>query len=156
MFIVKQILSEKGNDVWAVPPDATIYEALELMAEKNIGAVLVMDDDSLVGIFSERDYARKVVLQGKSSRQTPVRAGMTEEVICVRPDQSVEGCMSLMTEKRIRHLPVLEGESVVGVISIGDVVKSVISQQANTIEHLESYITTGHPTVSRQERKRDA
>lgn len=153
MFIVKQVLTEKGRDVWAVPPDATIYEALELMAEKNIGAVLVMDDDDLVGIFSERDYARKVILQGKSSRETPVRDGMTEEVICVRPDQSVEGCMSLMTEKRIRHLPVLEEERVVGVISIGDVVKSVISQQANTIEHLESYITTGHPTVSKTERK---
>lgn len=156
MFIVKQILNEKGHDVWAVPPDATIYEALELMAEKNIGAVLVMDGDTLVGIFSERDYARKVILQGKSSRETLVRDGMTEEVICVRPDQSVEGCMSLMTDKRIRHLPVLEGESVVGVISIGDVVKSVISQQANTIEHLESYITTGHPTVSKPEQKRNA
>ena len=158
MFIVKQILNEKGQDVWAVPPDATIYEALELMAEKNIGAVLVMEDDALAGIFSERDYARKVVLQGKSSRETPVSEGMTEEVICVRPNQSVEGCMSLMTEKRIRHLPVLEpeGESVVGVISIGDVVKGVISQQANTIEHLESYITTGHPAVSKPEQERGA
>ena len=156
MFIVKQILNQKGRDVWSVPPDATIYEALELMAEKNIGAVLVMEGDTLAGIFSERDYARKVVLQGKSSQETPVRDGMTEEVICVRPDQSVEGCMSLMTEKRIRHLPVLEGESVVGVISIGDVVKSVISQQANTIEHLESYITTGHQGVGKPERKRKA
>lgn len=156
MFIVKQILNEKGSDVWAVPPDATIYEALELMAERNIGAVLVMEDDRLVGIFSERDYARKVVLQGKASQETLVREGMTEEVICVRPDQSVEGCMSLMTEKRIRHLPVLEGESVAGVISIGDVVKSVISQQANTIEHLENYITTGHPAASKSERKHKA
>lgn len=156
MFIVKQILDQKGHDVWSVPPDATIYEALELMAEKNIGAVLVMDGDALAGIFSERDYARKVVLQGKSSRKTPVRDGMTEEVICVRPDQSVEGCMSLMTEKRIRHLPVLEGESVVGVISIGDVVKNVISQQANTIEHLENYITTGRPPVGKPEQKRKA
>ncbi len=156
MFIVKKILDEKGYDVWAVPPDATIYEALELMAEKNIGAVLVMEDDDLVGIFSERDYARKVILLGKASQETPVRDGMTEEVICVRPDQSVEGCMGLMTEKRIRHLPVLEGEEVVGVISIGDVVKSIISQQANTIEHLESYITTGHPTVSKSEQKRSA
>lgn len=156
MFIVKQILNEKGRDVWAVPPDATIYEALELMAEKNIGAVLVMDGDTLVGIFSERDYARKVILQGKSSRETLVRDGMTDEVICVRPDQSIEGCMGLMTDKRIRHLPVLEGDSVVGVISIGDVVKGIISQQANTIEHLESYITTGHPTVSKPEQKRNA
>lgn len=156
MFIVKQILNQKGRDVWSVPPDATIYEALELMAEKNIGAVLVMEDDALVGIFSERDYARKVVLQGRSSRETPVREEMTEEVICVRPDQSVEGCMSLMTEKRIRHLPVLEGDSVAGVISIGDVVKSVISQQANTIEHLENYITTGRHPIGKTEQKRKA
>lgn len=156
MFIVKQILNQKGHDVWFVPPDATIYEALELMAEKNIGAVLVMEDDALLGIFSERDYARKVVLQGKSSRETTVREGMTEEVICVRPDHSVEGCMSLMTEKRIRHLPVLEGDSVSGVISIGDVVKSVISQQANTIEHLENYITTGRHPTGKTEQKHEA
>jgi CBS domain-containing protein len=150
MFIVKQILDHKGNDVWSTGPDASIYEALQLMAEKNIGAVLVMDEGRLVGIFSERDYARKVVLQGKSSRETPIREAMTGRVFAVRPDQSVEGCMGLMTEKRIRHLPVMRDEEVVGVISIGDVVKALISQQANTIEHLESYITTGYPEVARK------
>jgi CBS domain-containing protein len=150
MFIVRQILEAKGYDVWAVRPDTTIYEALQLLAEKGIGAVLVMENDELVGIFSERDYARKVVLEGKSSRHTPVQDGMTDRVIYVRPDQSVEACMALMTKHHIRHLPVLEGDRVVGVISIGDVVKSVISQQANTIHHLETYITKGYPEVSGQ------
>jgi CBS domain-containing protein len=150
MFIVRQILEAKGYDVWSVRPDTTIYEALQLLAEKGIGAVLVMENEELVGIFSERDYARKVVLQGKSSRNTPVQDGMTNRVIYVRPDQSVEACMALMTKHHIRHLPVLEGDRVVGVISIGDVVKSVISQQANTIHHLETYITKGYPEVSGQ------
>src|SRR5690554_616436 len=118
MFIVKQILDNKGHDVWSIGPDASIYEALELMAERNIGAVLVMEGGRLVGIFSERDYARKVVLEGKSSRETPVRQAMTGRVFAVRPDQSVEGCMALMTEKRIRHLPVMRDDEVVGVISI--------------------------------------
>ncbi len=148
MFIVRQILEGKGYEVWHVQPETTIYEALQLLAEKGIGAVLVMEDERLVGIFSERDYARKVALKGKSSRTTPVREGMTDRVIYVRPDQSVEDCMALMTQHRIRHLPVLEGERVVGVISIGDVVKSVISQQANTIHHLEAYITEGYPQVA--------
>ncbi len=150
MFIVKQILDNKGHDVWSIGPDASIYEALELMAERNIGAVLVMEGGRLVGIFSERDYARKVVLEGKSSRETPVRQAMTGRVFAVRPDQSVEGCMALMTEKRIRHLPVMRDDEVVGVISIGDVVKALITQQANTIGHLESYITTGYPEVARK------
>lgn len=153
MYIVKQVLDGKGRDVWSVRSDNTVYEALEVMAEKNIGAVLVMDGEKLVGIFSERDYARKVILEGKSSRETPVRDVMTERVFAVRPDQSVEGCMALMTEKRIRHLPVMRDDSVVGVISIGDVVKAVISQQANQIEHLENYITTGHPEVTKQTEK---
>lgn len=150
MYIVKQVLDGKGRDVWSVRSDNTVYEALEVMAEKNIGAVLVMDGQKLAGIFSERDYARKVILEGKSSRETPVREVMTERVFAVRPDQSVEGCMALMTEKRIRHLPVMRDDRVVGVISIGDVVKAVISQQANQIEHLENYITTGHPEVTRK------
>lgn len=153
MYIVKQVLDGKGRDVWSVRSDNTVYEALEVMAEKNIGAVLVMDGQKLAGIFSERDYARKVILEGRSSRETPVREVMTERVFAVRPDQSVEGCMALMTEKRIRHLPVMRDDSVVGVISIGDVVKAVISQQANQIEHLENYITTGHPEVTKQTEK---
>jgi CBS domain-containing protein len=153
MYIVKQVLDGKGRDVWSVHSENSVYEALEVMAEKNIGAVLVMDGEKLAGIFSERDYARKVILEGKSSRDTPVREVMTERVIAVRPDQSVEGCMALMTEKRIRHLPVMRDDKVVGVISIGDIVKAVISQQANQIEHLESYITTGHPEVTKQPEK---
>ena len=150
MSIVRQLLEHKGYDVWSVEPGTTIYEALELMADKNIGAVLVIKDDELAGIFSERDYARKVVLAGKSSREMTVGEAMTDQVFCVRPDQSVEGCMGLMTDKHIRHLPVLENNRVIGVISIGDVVKSIISEQANTIQHLENYITTGHPAVSKQ------
>lgn len=151
MQIVKQILDGKGRDVWSVEPGTSIFEALELMADKDIGAVLVFEGDELAGIFSERDYARKVVLQGKSSRETSVGEAMTEQVICVRPDQSVGGCMALMTEKRIRHLPVMKDEKIVGVISIGDVVKAVISDQAKTIQHLEDYITTGHPEVAKTE-----
>lgn len=149
MTIVKQILDGKGREVWAVKPNESIYAALELMAEKNIGAVLVMEGETLVGIFSERDYARKIILQGKASRDTPVSEAMTSRVFAVRPDQPVEGCMALMTEKRIRHLPVMREERVVGVISIGDVVKAVISEQAKTIKHLEDYITTGHPEVTK-------
>jgi CBS domain-containing protein len=155
MSIVRQLLDQKGYDVWSVTPETTIYEALELMAAENIGAVLVMEDDDLAGIFSERDYARKVVLAGKSSREMAVDEAMTGQVICVRPDQSVEGCMGLMTDKHIRHLPVLEDGKVIGVISIGDVVKSIISEQANTIHQLENYITTGHPVVSKHGQKKE-
>lgn len=149
MTIVRQILDEKGSDVWSVAPDDTIYGALELMAEKNIGAVLVMEEERLAGIFSERDYARKIILHGKASRDTAVKEAMTSRVYAVRPDQDVNVCMSLMTDKRIRHLPVMRDERVVGVVSIGDVVKAIISEQANTIQHLEDYITTGHPEVSK-------
>lgn len=149
MTLVKQILDEKGRDVWSVAPDATVFAALELMAEKNVGAVLVMEAERLVGIFSERDYARRVVLHGKASRDTLVRDVMTRRVYAVPPDFTVDRCMALMTEKRIRHLPVMRDDRVAGVISIGDVVKAFISAQANTIQHLEDYITTGHPEVTR-------
>ena len=155
MFIVRQILDNKGSDVWSVGPHDSIYAALELMAEKNIGAVLVMDGERLVGIFSERDYARKIILHGKASRDTPVSEAMTTRVFAVRPDQPVGGCMALMTEKRIRHLPVMRDNRVVGVISIGDVVKALIMQQENTIQHLEEYITTGHPEISKLPEKAD-
>lgn len=155
MLIVRQLLDHKGYDVWAVTPETTIYDALELMAAENIGAVLVMEENDLVGIFSERDYARKVALAGKSSRQMVVREAMTRQVFGVRSDQSVEGCMGLMTDKHVRHLPVFEDERVIGVISIGDVVKGIISEQANTIHHLENYITTGHPAVSKQATRKE-
>lgn len=138
--IVSQILQSKGNKVWSVAPDDTVYSALALMAEKDIGAVLVVEADEVAGIFSERDYARKVILKGKSSKEMAVSEIMTADVICVRPDQSVEKCMALMTEKRIRHLPVLDEGKLVGVVSIGDVVKAIISQQRVIINHLEDYI----------------
>ena len=143
MTTVRQILQNKGYDVWSVPPDATVYEALELMAEKNIGAVLVLDGERVAGIFSERDYARRVVLHGKSSKTTPIHEVMTSKVFYVRPDHTIEECMALMTDKRIRHLPVMENERLIGIISIGDVVKAMISQQQFIIEQLEHYITGG-------------
>lgn len=141
MKTVSQLLQQKGYNIWSIAPDTTVYNALELMAYKNIGAVLVMDGENLVGILSERDYARKVILKARFSRDTLVREIMTEKVVCVRPDQSVEECMALMTAKRIRHLPVTEGSKVIGVISIGDAVKAVISEQEFIIEQLENYIS---------------
>ena len=141
MKTIGDILRAKGQAIWAVAPDTTVYQALELMAEKNIGAVLVVQEDKLVGIMSERDYARKVILKGKASKNIPVRDIMTERVVYVHPDQTTEECMVLMTNKRIRHLPVLEGERLIGVVSIGDVVKAIISEQEFVIEQLEHYIT---------------
>ncbi len=140
MKSVRQLLEAKGYDVWSIAPDASVYEALKLMAEKDVGALLVMEGEKLVGIISERDYARKVILKGKSSMQTPVREIMTSKVISVRPDSTIGECMALMTDKRIRHLPVLEEDQVVGVISIGDVVKTIISEQEFLIQQLENYI----------------
>jgi CBS domain-containing protein len=139
MTSVRQILARKPG-VYSVTPGQTVLEALQLMAEKNIGALLVQDGEKLVGIFSERDYARKVVLQGRSSRTTPVSEVMTDKVVCVEPARSAGECMALMTEKRFRHLPVMENGQVVGVISIGDVVRAVVEEQRLTIEHLQSYI----------------
>lgn len=142
MKTVRHLLQAKGYDIWSIAPEVSVFEALKLMADRNVGAVLVIDArGDLVGIFSERDYARKVVLKGKTSRDTPVRDIMTEKVVCVRADQSIEECMALMTGKRIRHLPVLDGGDLVGVISIGDVVKAVISEQEFMIEQLANYIT---------------
>jgi CBS domain-containing protein len=140
MKTVKQLLQVKGRDVWSVTPDASVYEALAYMAEKNVGALLVLDGEQLAGIFSERDYARKVVLKGKTSKDTPVADIMTARVVYVRPDQTIEDCMALMTDKHIRHLPVLDEGQVVGLISIGDVVKAIISEQTFIIEQLENYI----------------
>ncbi|HLA98836.1 MAG TPA: CBS domain-containing protein [Anaerolineales bacterium] len=141
MYIVRHCLQTKGNQVYSIHPEASVYEALRLMAEKDIGALLVMEAEKVVGIFSERDYARKVVLHGKSSKETPVREVMTARVVFVRPDQSLDECMALMTNKRIRHLPVVEGDRVVGVISIGDVVKEIIAEQEFVIEQLANYIS---------------
>ncbi len=141
MKTIRQLLEGKGPDVLSATPSTSVYEALELMAEHNIGALLVLDGANLVGIFSERDYARKVVLKGKSSRGTVLGETMSKKVACVGADQTIEECMALMTEKRIRHLPVLENDQLSGVISIGDVVKAVISEQEFLIEQLENYIT---------------
>jgi CBS domain-containing protein len=140
MKTVQQLLESKRYSVVSVAPSNTVLEALKVMADKEIGAVIVIDDGHLAGIFSERDYARKVVLQGKSSKDMPVREIMTEKVVCVRPEQTIEDCMGLMTDKRIRHLPVLEHKKVIGVISIGDVVKEMLSEKEFVIKQLESYI----------------
>ena len=143
MTTIKQILQHKGTDVWYISPNAMIYEALELMAEKRIGALLVIEQEKVVGIISERDYARKVILIGKSSKETPVKDIMTSKLIVVPPDEKVDNCMAIMTNKRIRHLPVMDGEELVGLVSIGDVVKSIITDQDLLIDHLTNYIT-GH------------
>ena len=137
---VHQLLARKRHRVVAIAPDAAVYDALLLMAEHDIGSLVVLDGERLAGIFSERDYARQVALFGKSSRETRVRDIMTHKVICVAPDQTVDECMSLMTARRIRHLPVLDHKKVIGVVSIGDVVKEVISGQQAMIEELEHYI----------------
>ena len=142
MQTVNQLLQAKGYDVWSVPPDANIFDALRLMADKDVGALLVLEGGKVVGIFSERDYARKIVLHGKASRDTPVAEVMTRRVFYVRPDQTIEDCMALMSDKHIRHLPVIQDGALVGVISIGDVVKSIISEQQFMIEQLEQYITS--------------
>jgi CBS domain-containing protein len=143
MKTVKDILRIKGHDVWSTTPDATVYQALQTMAEKNVGALVVLDADTVVGIMSERDYARKVILHGRSSKEIRVREIMTSDVYYVRPDQNIEDCMALMTDKRVRHLPALENDQLVGVISIGDVVKALIAEHESTIKHLEDYITGG-------------
>ncbi len=138
---VAHLLAAKGKDVWSVGPDTTVYEALEVMADKGVGALVVLEGDALVGIISERDYARKVILLERVSKETPVRDIMTAEVHTVVPTTTVADCMSIMTARRFRHLPVLDQDRVTGVISIGDVVKAVIEDQRFLIEQLEHYIT---------------
>ena len=140
MTTIDVILAKKGNQVWSIEPSAQVFAALELMAEKNVGALLVLDGQKIVGIMSERDYARKVMLKGKSSKSTPVSEIMTAEVLYVTPSHSVEECLALMTNKKIRHLPVLENDELVGIISIGDVVIEMISEKELLIEQLENYI----------------
>jgi CBS domain-containing protein len=144
MRYVREILQVKGRDIWSIAPQASVYEALEIMADKNVGALLVIDNEKVVGIFSERDYARKVILKGKSSKETSVGELMTREVFYVEPGDSMEHCMALMTAKRIRHLPVMENDQLVGIVSIGDVVKKIISEQEFTIGQLEKYIRGGY------------
>lgn len=137
---VNDILRRKSNEIFAITPDDTVYDALKLMSEKNLGGVLVMKGDSLVGIFTERDYARKVILLGRASKDTPITEVMTSNVRTISKDTEINECMKMMTEKTIRHLPVLEQGKVVGLVSIGDVVKLLIEEQQGIIEHLQSYI----------------
>jgi CBS domain-containing protein len=138
------ILSQKNNEIFSIPPDATVFEAIEMMDKKNVGALLVMEDARLVGIISERDYTRKVFLRGKRSRETKVAEIMSTNVSVTHLQEGVEKCLRLMTDKHIRHLPVLEDDKVIGVISIGDLVKHVISCQSAAIAHLENYIAGGY------------
>jgi CBS domain-containing protein len=140
MMTVRQLLDRKGRDVWSIAPDSSVYDAIALMAAKGIGALLVMEGDELVGIMSERDYARKVILKGRSSKATPVGHIMTAKVLYVTPERTLEECMALMTEKRIRHLPVMENRRLVGICSVGDVIKAMISHQKFIIDQLENYI----------------
>ena len=140
MTLVRQLLDHKGRKIWSVHPDATVFDAVAKMAEKDVGSLVVMEGDKLVGIITERHYARNVVLKGKTSPATPVRDIMERRVVIARPEQTVEQCMALMSDKRVRHLPVFEGKKLVGIVSIGDLVKSIIGDQKFTIDQLVHYI----------------
>ncbi len=142
---INEILQHKPGAVWSIGPEATVFEAIQLMADKNIGALLVIENDKLVGVISERDYTRKVALRGRLSRETKVREIVSTPVISVRPTHSVEDCMRLMTEHRVRHLPVLEQDRVLGIVSIGDLVNWVITAQSAAIQQLQTYISGYHP-----------
>jgi CBS domain-containing protein len=142
MKTVQVILQQKPADVISVIGSHSVYDALQLMMDKNISALLILENDALKGIFTERDYARKIILQGKSSRETQIASVMTTRLITVTPDEPIEHCMQIMTEKRIRHLPVVANDKVVGIISIGDLVKQVIEEQQATIEQMQSYISS--------------
>ena len=141
MKLVNQLLDSKGHDILSIAPSASVLDAIRLMADKGIGALIVMDGETMAGIVTERDYARKVILKGRSSHETPVSDIMTTGVIATSPDQTVNSCMNVMTDKRIRHLPVVEGNKVIGLVSIGDLVKAIIADQKEEIEHLEHYIS---------------
>lgn len=144
---IGEILSQKGNSVWSVSPETTVLDAIKMMAEKNVGALLVTKDGKLSGILSERDYTRNVVLKGRSSKDTSVREIISGRVVTVSPDHTVEECMRLMTEHRVRHLPVVVGNKILGVISIGDLVNTIISSQNSAIQQLETYITGLPPSI---------
>jgi CBS domain-containing protein len=143
---VGAILAHKGSAVWSIAPDAMVFDAIQLMADKNVGALPVVENGQLKGMISERDYTRKVILKGKSSKETPVRDIMTEELITVKAGDTVSECMRIMTDKRIRHLPVMDGSEMIGIVSIGDLVRRIISAQTAAIDNLEKYITGDYPS----------
>ena len=147
MKTIKELLDEKGPNIYSVSPDAYVYEALEILAAKDIGALVVLEETKLVGMFSERDYARKIVLKGKTSKASKVSELMAKGIYYIHPDKSVQDCMVLMTEKKIRHVPVMENDKLIGLVSIGDVVKDIINQQRTTIKDLENYITGSYQKV---------
>jgi len=141
MATVKQLLESKDNNVWSISPETSVFEGLQVMAEKNIGALLVTRDDKLIGIFSERDYARKVILKGKASKDTTIGELMTREVVYTTPEHSLDECMALMTAKHIRHLPILNKDKLIGLLTLGDLVKQIMSNQEFKIQELEKYIS---------------
>ena len=143
MITIRHLLDTKGYEIWSISPNATVYEAIELLADKDIGAVLVMDDGKLEGILSERDYARRLILKGRTSKGTEVRDVMTSDVLTLNPDNTLEECMALMTQKHVRHIPILEEGKVIGIVSIGDAVNATIANQEFLIEQLEKYIQQG-------------
>lgn len=143
MKTVREILSGKGGNIWSISPDATVFDALKAMAEYDVGALVVLEGDTVAGVLSERDYARKVILHGRSSKELSVKEIMSAKVYFVKPEQNIEECMALFTNKRVRHLPVMEDDKLAGIVSIGDVVKALIAEQEYTIRHLEKYITGG-------------
>src|SRR6266481_2825941 len=143
---ISSVLNRKGREIWSVTPEQTVYEAIERMSDTGVGALLVISEDKLVGIISERDYARRVILKGRSSKDTQVKEIMTSPVIHVTPHQTLDDCMTIMTNQHVRHLPVMEGEHLLGVVSIGDLVKWIITEQEETIQQLEHYIAGNFPS----------
>ncbi|HXP87009.1 MAG TPA: CBS domain-containing protein [Bryobacteraceae bacterium] len=142
---VRSLMRPKGSPVWSIAPESTVYQAIEMMSDRKVGALVVLSGSDLAGIISERDYARKVILRGRSSHETQVREIMSTPVLYVRPEQTVDECMHLMTSRRIRHLPVLEGDAVVSMLSIGDLVNWIVQSQGQTIHHLTNYIAGSYP-----------